>query len=150
MNLNIEQETINKWAAKVESEMKSLLQSGGKVATGTLIESIKVVQSTSSDQISINLTMTDYGRNVISGRRAGAKMPPVSSIREWLSVKGIPQTAAFSIAKSISVKGIKPFDFTKPFYDGIPELTQELAIDFAAQTVKVITDNIKNTTVTLD
>ncbi len=72
-------------------------------------------------------TNVGYARPVHQGRMAGAKMPPVAAIAQWVSEKKILNTSArqrrksvtskqvqrvaFAIARSIAKKGIPP----KPF-----------------------------------
>ena len=60
----------------------------------------------------------DYARYVESGRRKGAKMPPVNVIRKWVKLKfgysgAQARSVAFVIARSISEKGIKPKPIVK-------------------------------------
>lgn len=149
MDYTIIQDSINNWILSVETQMKQLLSQGGKVATGKLINSIQVIQGGTPDQIQLGLSFTDYGRNVLEGRKPGSKLPPQGSLKSWMSVKGIEPTKEYVIRKAIAVKGIKPFDFVSPFYNAIPQLTDEMAKDFAQLTIETITDNIKNTTVNI-
>ena len=40
------------------------------------------------------------------GRRAGARMPPLSALYGWIERKGIPRSAAWPIARAIGKRGI--------------------------------------------
>ncbi len=58
-------------------------------------------------------TNLQYAQTMNDGRRAGARMPPVSAIDAWLRRKRI-DASAFVVARSIARKGIKG----KKFMDG--------------------------------
>ena len=53
------------------------------------------------------LIMPDYVEYVNSGRRAGAKMPPIEAIANWCRSKGIPSDnqTIWKIRKSIAEDG---------------------------------------------
>lgn len=142
----IDDKVVNQWSAKVEAQMRSVLTSAGKTVTGKLIQSIDIVDSSNGDgtKTTVGLNFTDYGKFVLYGRRPGGKMPPLETLTNWMSVKGIEPKYAFPIAKTIALKGIKPFDFTMPFYQGIPELTDGLARALAEDVAKYVADEIKN------
>lgn len=52
------------------------------------------------------LNVEPHAQYVESGRRAGARMPPLSAIRRWLVVKRLSPAAAFPVARSIAENGI--------------------------------------------
>lgn len=115
---------------------------GSKNATNTLTRSIKykVVGDT------LDITMIGYGRYVQSGRRAGARMPPVNEIEKWVKVRGIrpnkggtTRGLSFAIAKSIKEKGIRPFDFAPP---SIHEIINDIRKEFTITISKEFTDEI--------
>lgn len=124
------------------SNMKNVLESKGKIATGYLISSFsKEILSDTK----IKITYADYGRYVDGGRLPGGKMPPINSIKNWCQVKGIPESMAFPIAKSIAKKGIKPVNFTQVFYDGLESLVSELSqrvADEILTDIKITLENI--------
>src|SRR5262245_5044325 len=48
--------------------------------------------------------------------------PPLDAIREWCRVRGIPETAAFPIARAIARRGLPERPFLYPaFYQGMRE-----------------------------
>ena len=63
--------------------------------------------------------------NVIKGRGAGKTQPPLSAILGWVGRHGIPDSAAFPIARAIGERGIKPNDFMKKGFDRM--LRQDVA-----------------------
>lgn len=96
----------------------------------TLSYSVKM-DNTSSWLISISLE--EYWKYIEAGRRAGAKMPPVSAIENWINVKQIiphemtlkggktiiptiPQLS-FLIARKIGRDGIRPRPFFKQSFE---------------------------------
>ena len=83
--------------------------------------------------------MADYGTFVDQGRKPG-KQPPISKIRQWLSIKGIPQKAAFPIAKKIGRYGIKPTPF---FSITIQKHVKELEDKIAKLAIEGIEKEIK-------
>ena len=106
---------LNTLADKTTKEIKSLLRLNGKYASGRLVNSVVVKVLETDKGVKMSLEYADYGKYVISGRRPGAKMPPISKIQAWTRLKGIPLSAAFPIARAIAKNGIKPLNFTTPF-----------------------------------
>lgn len=121
---------LEKWGIRTVQNMKNVLANNRKVNTGRLYNSIQYVLDTINNTFTI--TMISYGKFVDSGRRRGAKFPPINVIKEWLSktphgrsfLQGFKGTgvhksnkiqrinsAAFLIARSISQRGIKPVRF---------------------------------------
>jgi hypothetical protein len=80
--------------------------------------------------LDIDFSMPDYGEFVDKGRRPG-KQPPISAIKPWLQIKGIPEKFAFPIARNIGKKGIKAVPFFGTTIDSkIQELTSQLTIAY--------------------
>lgn len=104
-------ELFDKYGEEVVAEMQTRLKSNGKVATSTLLNSIGYdARKTSTDKAELVFFMADYGIYVDKGRKPG-KMPPISKIEKWCRVKGIPEAAAFPIARKIGRFGIAPTNF---------------------------------------
>ena len=112
-------EVQTKWAIDVVSQAKSILLKNKKVATGALLNSIRY-KVTNRGTIVFNYNET--GKYVESGRRRGARFPPINSIKKWITAKGIKgrskdgrfisnNSLAFLIARGISENGIKPLKF---------------------------------------
>ena len=62
----------------------------------------------------------------------------------WCRLKGIPESAAFPIAKKIGEKGYKGINFTKPYYDDIKIIKEILTSDYHDYVIKVLLKDIKN------
>ena len=92
--------------------MASILRKADKIASGDLIKSLKtrVFKTGFGTSYTLKVIAATYLKYVESGRRAGAKPPPIAPIKEWARLKGIDEGLAFPIAKSIGEKGIKPLD----------------------------------------
>ncbi len=131
-------EVLTQYGELLVKNVKQRILKGNKVATGVLVNSIDLKYSFKNGQYNIQITGAKHLINVERGRRAGAKMPPIQPIINWIKVKRINinnqqkylfekgpnkfkkktrgrsreaaiKSAAFAMAKSISKKGIKPF-----------------------------------------
>jgi hypothetical protein len=78
--------------------------------TGALKRSIHSNATDTSARIYSNL---GYAVPVEFGRRKGARMPPPRALRGWARRHGMPESAAFGIAKNIQRRGIKGRFFMK-------------------------------------
>lgn len=77
-------------------------------------------------------TYSSYGPPVEFGSRP--HFPPVAAIREWAKRKGIPEEAAFPIARAIAERGTPPSPFLFPSYEEeVPEFAQRLAAALKAE-----------------
>lgn len=132
---------LNEFADTLINEYKDKLASEGW-QSGKLYNSIKKVSvKNSKGNFKLTLNLEEYWKYIENGRRAGAKMPPIISIKNWIERKNIiprPITLkngkkvlpninslSFLIARSISKKGIKP----KPFFKTSLQTAKELFID---------------------
>lgn len=93
------------YIAELSNELRRL----DKKASGKLLQSLdtRVIKTAFGTLYTIQLRAEDYLQYVDAGRRPGT-YPPISKIRQWTRVKGIPENAAFPIARKIKEKGIKP------------------------------------------
>ncbi len=68
------------------------------------------VISTSDGDLVFDIMLNDYIQFIESGRRKGAKFPPVEPIVRWCRQKGIPtdNSTIFLIRRAISREGIQP------------------------------------------
>lgn len=94
------------------------LKQAGKKTTGSLINSVAYKLRNEAEEINIIIEANDYLEYVDKGRKPGS-YPPIQAIAKWASIKGIPQTAVFPIARSIFKFGIKPTNV-------IPKTVQEI------------------------
>lgn len=77
---------------------------------------------------SITLLLPEYEKYIESGRRAGAKQPPIDAIVKWLRRKGVTGNVnkiAFAVARKIARDGIKPRPFTA---DAVKQSTEDAGI----------------------
>lgn len=87
-----------------------------------LYKTLKVV-STNNGDIVFDMMLNDYLVFIESGRRAGAKFPPVEPIVRWARQRGIPtdNSTIYLIRRAISRDGIKPRPFLAYIFDELDE-----------------------------
>lgn len=98
----------------VEEVMSSNVGINPKVGHNTLADSdlfkqLKVVVRNDGDLV-FDIMLNDYIQFIESGRRAGAKFPPIQPIVNWAKKHGIPtdNSTIFLIRRAISRDGIRP------------------------------------------
>lgn len=95
----------------------------GKVGRNTIIGSDIYknlqVKATNDGDLVFDILLNDYLTFIESGRRKGAKFPPVEPIVKWARKRGIPtdNSTIFLIRRAISRDGIAP----RPFMDKVFE-----------------------------
>lgn len=137
---------LNDFGKEIITNYRSELEADNK-ANGELYRTLSytVKQGTSGWVVSISLA--DYWKYIENGRRAGAKMPPLSAIENWIKVKQIiphPMTLksgktvlpsikqlSFLIARSISQKGIP----AKPFFKNSFEAAKSKFLESIEQAI---------------
>ena len=97
--------------------MESNLLDNHKVGMNTIIGSdiyknLQVIAKNDGDLV-FDILLNDYLTYIESGRRKGAKMPPVEPIVRWARSRGIPtdNSTIFLIRRAISRDGIRPRPF---------------------------------------
>lgn len=87
-----------------------------------LYKDLKVVARDDGD-IVFDLMLNDYLVFIESGRRAGAKFPPVEPIVRWAKKRGIPtdNSTIFLIRRAISRDGISPRPFMAYIFEEMDE-----------------------------
>tara|TARA_R110000851_G_scaffold86105_1_gene187007 strand:+ start:374 stop:865 length:492 start_codon:yes stop_codon:yes gene_type:complete len=132
--------------------MASILSKADKIASGDLIKSLKtrVFKTGFGTSYTLKVIAATYLKYVESGRRPNSTPPPVvdkngNGILKWTRQKGIPEGAAFPIAKSIGEKGIKPLDvIDKAFSDVQKSIEYRRLEDGVSDWVDdLITDKLK-------
>lgn len=75
------------------------------------------VKATNDGDLVFDIILNDYLKFIESGRRKGAKMPPVEPIVKWAKKHGIPTDngTIYLIRRAISRDGIAP----RPFMDKV-------------------------------
>jgi len=98
----------------VRAVMSSDLGVNRKVGRNTLTDSdifnnLKVTATNDGDLV-FDYLLNGYIKYIESGRRAGAKMPPVEPIEEWAKKHGIPtdNNTIWAIRRAIAKDGISP------------------------------------------
>jgi hypothetical protein len=80
------------------------------IASSELLRSVRVTKLRSATNLTQLQVFSDspYAAIVEEGRRAGAKMPPVNIIYDWMLQKGLEPSynGAYLIARAISQRGI--------------------------------------------
>lgn len=81
------------------------------------------VKATNDGDIVFDLMLNDYLVFIESGRRAGAKFPPVEPIVKWARKRGIPtdNSTIYLIRRAISRDGIRPRPFMAYIFDEMDE-----------------------------
>ena len=119
---------------------------------GELYRTISYSVSTVSSGWVISISLADYWKYIENGRRAGAKMPPVSAIENWINVKQIvphsmtlksgktviptiPQLS-FLIARSIGRRGIPPKPLFKNSFEAAKQQFIQVIKDAITQDIK--------------
>jgi hypothetical protein len=134
------------WCIKVINTAKANLLRFGKVNTGALRDSIRFNITPKGN---IRFFFLQYGIFVESGRRAGAKQPPINPILKWIEQRGIvpdegtsKRSLAFLIARSIGEKGIRPTPFMKA---AVKQQKVGLSRQLAKEIAKTVVMDFKKT-----
>jgi hypothetical protein len=142
--LNNTQAYLNKMADLIQRMLVRKISQDNKVASGRLRNSIEVFVNVERDGINLQVYAIDYAKFLLTGRRKGAKQPPINAILMWLVQKRIGigggkkrtltgqaritnkeklKGLAFVIARSIAKKGIKPYNWRMPYDNVVHSLT---------------------------
>ena len=98
----------------VRMVMESNVGINTKVGENTLVGSdiykTLSVKATNDGDLIFDIVLNDYIQFIESGRRKGAKFPPIEPIVRWARKKGIPtdNSTIFLIRRAISREGIRP------------------------------------------
>jgi len=111
-------------------------------SSGRLLNSLNYEVKSIVEGISMDINAEDYFQYVDEGRSPG-KMPNVNSIKSWCRIKGIPQSAAFPIAKNIGKFGIKPANLLADIGENKINTT-EWEVSYYKDIIKYLEKNIKN------
>lgn len=87
-----------------------------------LYKTLQVKASNDGDVV-FDLMLNDYLVFIESGRRAGAKFPPVEPIVRWAKKRGIPtdNSTIYLIRRAISRDGIRPRPFMAYIFEEMDE-----------------------------
>jgi hypothetical protein len=127
-------EILARWGKEVISDMIEILRNSNAYASGKLASSLSFEFREDAGILSLDLKGAPYLEYVLNGRRTGGQ-PPLSAIQKWTQMKGLPEEAAYPIARKIGRFGIKPFPtLISPFYKRQNELKDLLTKEYT-QTV---------------
>lgn len=99
-------EVVEKYGADLIAEIRRLLKKEDSVASGELLRSFRWDAVSAARQLQYVLKSEEYFQYVNEGRGPG-EQPPLKEIIKWTRLKGIPERAAFPIAKHIGKTGIE-------------------------------------------
>jgi hypothetical protein len=100
-------------ADEMVAEAQHNLRAHDAIVTGDLYNSIDARASASGLQVIVGTT-SEHGPWVEFGTRP--HWPPIDAIRAWCRLRGIPEKAAYPIAKKISERGTPEQPFLYPAY----------------------------------
>lgn len=158
-------DVMEDWGIKISEAITNLLASARKNASGKLTNSIDFEIQLDDDGIILNILYAKHGEFVLSGRRRGAKPPPIDPIIKWIREKKIPvttitggptgkvkkltkfgqeKTLAYAISRGISKNGIPPFNFLIPWEKSIQkgDMQKDIAKALVKDGVTVINKDI--------
>lgn len=142
---------LNDFGNFIITNYKSQLEAE-QMNNGELYRTISYSVSTVSSGWVISVSLAEYWKYIENGRRAGAKMPPVSAIENWINVKQIvphsmtlksgktviptiPQLS-FLIARSIGQRGIPPKPLFKNSFEAAKQQFIQVIKDAITQDIK--------------
>jgi hypothetical protein len=114
-------------------------------ASDNLYNSVTYMVEKNNTTYEVKLNLMHYWKYVENGRRAGAKMPPISAIEKWIEVKPVlprPMTngklptnkqLAYLIARKISIDGIAPRPLLQQSVDEVWRSMQEFIAEALAK-----------------
>ncbi len=129
----------------VRMVMESNVGINQKVGTNTLVDSniykTLSVKATNDGDLIFDIILNDYLVFIESGRRKGAKFPPVEPIVKWARSRGIPtdNSTIYLIRRAISRDGIKPRPFMAYVMEEVDrEWDDQLADKLFNQIIEII------------
>ena len=142
---------LNDFGNFIITNYKSELEAE-QMNNGELYRTISYSVSTDNSGWVISVSLAEYWKYIENGRRAGAKMPPVSAIENWVKVKQIiphsmtlnsgktvvptiPQLS-FLIARSIGRRGIPPKPLFKNSFEAAKQQFIQVIKDAITQDIK--------------
>lgn len=104
-------------------------------------KNLKVIAKNDGDLV-FDILLNDYLTYIESGRRKGAKMPPVEPIVRWARSRGIPtdNSTIYLIRRAISRDGIAPRPFMAKVMEQIDLNMENLYDNIFDEITKLIND----------
>lgn len=94
---------------------------GANTIVGSEIYKTLSVKATNDGDLVFDIILNDYIVYIESGRRKGAKFPPIEPIVRWCKKHGIPtdNSTVYLIRRAISRDGIKPRPILQYVFDEV-------------------------------
>lgn len=114
-------------------------------ASDNLYNSVKYTVEKGDNVFEVKLNLMHYWKYVENGRRAGAKMPPISAIEKWIEIKPVlprpmangklptNRQLAYLIARKISIDGIAPRPLLQQSVDEVWDIMKEFIAEALAK-----------------
>lgn len=101
------------------------------------------VKATNDGDVVFDLMLNDYLVFIESGRRAGAKFPPVEPIVRWAKKRGIPtdNNTIYLIRRAISRDGIQPRPFMAYIFEEMDDRWDSTWSDKIFDKIMEVIDN---------
>lgn len=112
------------------------------LTTSELFKNLDAVATHDGDLV-FDLMLNDYIQYIESGRRQGAKMPPVEPIVKWAKKHGIPtdNSTIFLIRRAIARDGIAPRPILEYVFKDVDKIWDDEWADVLFEEItKIITD----------
>lgn len=119
---------------------------GRNTLTSSQIYKTLSVRATNDGDLIFDIILNDYIQFIESGRRKGAKFPPVEPIVRWARSRGIPtdNSTIFLIRRAISRDGIKPRPIMQYVFEEIDREWDEQLADELFNKIMEMIDNFFN------
>ena len=119
---------------------------GRNTLTSSQIYKTLSVRATNDGDLIFDIVLNDYITFIESGRRKGAKFPPVEPIVRWARSRGIPtdNSTIFLIRRAISRDGIKPRPIMQYVFEEIDREWDEQLADELFNKIMDLIDNFFN------
>ena len=119
---------------------------GRNTLTSSQIYKTLSVRATNDGDLIFDIVLNDYITFIESGRRKGAKFPPVEPIVRWARSRGIPtdNSTIFLIRRAISRDGIKPRPIMQYVFEEVDREWDEQLADELFNKIMEMIDNFFN------
>ena len=161
---------LNAYSIKATNEAKQIIKNAGAVASGNLVNDLKIKLISENDGVQFQVIAPPYAKYIdygVKGKSSskkapnspfkyGNKMPPAAPIDRWIVRKNIKgsrdakgrfvarKQLSFLIRKAIQHRGIKAVEFTEPYYDNLEYLEKDLAKELGEDTAEMIVGYLKD------
>ena len=125
----------------MESNVGINRKTGSNTLVGSDIYKSLSVKATNDGDLVFDIILNDYITYIESGRRKGAKFPPVAPIVAWARKKGIPtdNSTIYLIRRAISRDGIAPRPVLQYVFEEVDrEWDEKLADELFENIIEII------------